>query len=95
MTENINEVFNRISENVNSIYDLKIRAQMYEDLETLKRQLFPTVEMTQQEFEVFSKAKVDEDSAEWLDNIEWGHVDYKYPDFFMAWLHPETIKVVD
>ena len=58
-------------------------------------QLHPRVKMTKAEFEIFSKAKVDEDSAEWLDNVAWDRVDYKYPDFFMAWLYPETVQIID
>ncbi|MFG6674097.1 hypothetical protein ACGYLR_07020 [Leuconostoc lactis] len=76
--------------------DFKLELGDVRDLLTeLREEYAPTVEMTKQEFEIFSKAKVDEDSAEWLDNVAWDRVDYKYPDFFMAWLHPETVQIID
>ena len=67
----------------------------YSIIEQLREEYAPTVEMTKSEYEIFSKAKVNEDSADWLDAVEWDRVGYKYPEFFAAWLHPETIKVVD
>lgn len=60
----------------------------------LRRTYAPTVEMTDREYKIFKSAKVDEDSADWLDEIYWEKVDYNYPKFMQAWLHPETIKVV-
>lgn len=64
-------------------------------IELLREEYAPTIEMTKHDYEIFKQAKVDKDSADWLDAIEWNRVDYKYPDFMQAWLHPETIKVID
>lgn len=64
-------------------------------LSSLREEYAPTIEMTKHDYEIFKQAKVDKDSADWLDAIEWNRVDYKYPDFMQAWLHPETIKVID
>lgn len=64
-------------------------------INNLREEYAPTVEMTKSEYEILSKAKVNEDSADWLDAVEWDRVGYKYPDFFAAWLHPETIKIID
>ena len=61
----------------------------------LRNTYAPTIEMTPTEYEIFKSAKIDEDSADWLDDISWEKVDYNYPKFMQAWLHPETIKVVD
>ena len=71
------------------------KEDLFSLINDLREEYSPTVYMTEKEFEVFNKAKVDEDSAEWLDDVEWDRVDYKYPDFFMAWIHPETVKVID
>ena len=64
-------------------------------IEELRVTYAPTIEMTPKEYEIFKSAKVDEDSADWLDDISWGKVDYNYPKFMQAWLHPECVKVVD
>lgn len=61
----------------------------------LKNTYAPIIEMTHTEYGIFKSAKIDEDSADWLDNISWGKVDYNYPKFMQAWLHPECIKVVN
>lgn len=74
---------------------LGVEGTLLDIIDKLREEYAPTVEMTKEEFEIFDMAKFDEDSAEWLDDVEWGLVNYKYPDFFMAWIHPETIKVVD
>lgn len=64
-------------------------------LKELRDEYAPIIEMTPTEYKIFKSAKIDEDSADWLDEISWGKVDYNYPKFMQAWLHPETIKVVD
>lgn len=71
------------------------KEDLFSLINDLREEYAPTVVMTKEEFEVFAKAKFDEDSAEWLDDVEWGLVEYQYPKFFMAWLHPETIKVIE
>lgn len=103
MTAKANVTFKDLIETIEKAHEdigfpteaANLLVEALEIAEELQEEYAPTVEMTQQEFEVFSKAKVDEDSAEWLDDVEWGRVDYKYPDFFMAWLHPETVKIID
>jgi hypothetical protein len=83
-------------EDPNSALDMGFKLNEIEkSVKKLRETYAPTIEMTKDEYEIFKSAKVDEDSAEWLDDVEWGRVDYDYPKFFQAWLHPETIKVVD
>lgn len=106
MTENINEVFYRISDNVDSsIYDWKIRAKMYEDLETLKKQLPPTVEMTKEDkqslLDLKSRATFyyfNQCVEKWQQNRIGLQIPYgglTEDELMQAWLHPEMIKVVD
>lgn len=86
----------KFKEDPESAFDMGFKLNAIEDMiKELKATYAPTVEMTRKEYEIFKAAKVDEDSAEWLDDVEWGRVDYDYPKFMRAWLHPETIKVVD
>ena len=88
------EAFETVDDNINYCDDNAFD-QWYKLLEDLRKEYAPTIEMTKKEYDVFSRAKVDEDSADWIESVEWGNVDYEYPKFMQAWLHPETIKIID
>lgn len=74
-------------------------SKVYEIIEQLREEYAPTVEMTKEQYELFSKLAVDEiGDQEELDafvNEELDLGDMTVRDAIANWLHPETIKVVD
>lgn len=68
-------------------------------INSLREEYAPTVEMTKEQYEPFSKLAVDEiGDQEELDafvNEELDLGDMTVRKGLNAWLHPETIKVVD
>lgn len=55
----------------------------------------PTIEMTEDEYEIFLSCYKRDDISAWIDAVIWERVDCDYPKPFQAWLYPETIRVVD
>lgn len=80
--------------------DFKLELGDVRDILTeLRQEYAPTIEMTKEQYELFSKLAVDEiGDQEELDafaNEELDLGDMTGRDAIAHWLHPETIKVVD
>lgn len=78
----------------------------YETIDKLRKEYAPTIEMTQNQYDWITDEYAQEDIVETVANLsvddilrENFHASFWYPltqrEVVQAWLHPETIKVVD
>lgn len=82
----------------NLVYDDNTWGVWTELLEDLQQEYAPTIEMTKFENDILSKYKFG-DNGDFFDLVEY-ETDYLYrelsaSELMQAWLHPETIKIVD
>lgn len=93
--------FDEAIEKIESITDeLNIRQEVINDIvsvvEGLRKEYAPTVEMTQRQYHSFKLWKYHTAGWNMTNCAEWARDEHlKASEAMEAWLHPETIKVVD